>query len=85
MRTIGLQDLRLAFERTGAVLPAAPPAAPPAPLPAPPPPDPADDIPAELLVDHPDTPRCQWISPWLRDPVVRIDWDYNPWSKERLP
>jgi hypothetical protein len=81
MRTIGLQDLKLAFERAGTVLPAAP----PAPRPAPPAPDPADDIPPELLVDGPDPPRCQWVSSWRREPVALVQWDYDPWSKERLP
>jgi hypothetical protein len=64
MRTIGLQDLRQAFERAGAVLPAEPPALEP---------------PVERVrpIVEPDPPRCQWISPWLREPVAMVRWDYD--------
>jgi hypothetical protein len=96
MRTIGLQDLKLAFERAG--LPCSPPE-----------PDhlsgrdrdlSADhlsgrtpdhlsnqdrDIPPELLVDHPDPPRVQWRRSEPEPGVVTgVCWDYDPWSKERL-
>jgi hypothetical protein len=48
MRAIGLQDLKLAFERAGTVLPAAEPPAPEAPVER-----------AHRIIE-PDPPRCQW-------------------------
>jgi hypothetical protein len=116
MRTIGLRDLKLAFERAG--LPYSPPE--PDHLSrrdrdhlsgrnedhlsrrdrdlsadhlsghSDPHPDLHSDqdihpnIPAELLISVPDPPRAQWVAPYHREPVVKIAWDYDPWSKDRL-
>ena len=83
MRTIGLQDLKLAFERAQI----------PCPLPAPDHhpehdhsgPDQDHDIPAELLISLPDPPRVQWRRSEPEPGVVTgVRWDYDPWSKERL-
>jgi hypothetical protein len=72
MRAIGLQELKLAFERAGTVLPAAEPPAPEAPVER-----------AHRIIE-PDPPRCQWVSPYHREPVELVRWEYDPWSKERL-
>ena len=72
MRTIGLQDLRQAFERAGTVLPAAEP--------------PASEPPVERArrIIEPDPPRAQWVAPYHREPAELVRSEYDPWSKERL-
>jgi hypothetical protein len=80
---IDLMTLRLAFERSGksVPVPVAEPALPP--LPPEPPADEALGILTEADLDEPNRGKIEWVVRPHVAPVGR-DWDYNPWSRERL-
>ena len=83
-RYIDLLALRLAFERSGTVLPVAEPDPPAAPPCEPPLDTVTVTIPDEMLGVVPDPPRAQWVTR-SHGPVGRVvPWDYDPLSPERL-
>jgi hypothetical protein len=77
---IDLLELRLAFERSGRTVPVAAQESPPAP------PDPPADEPlqTEAELAEPNLGKIEWVARPCGVPVGRINWDYNPWSRERL-
>jgi hypothetical protein len=80
---VDLMALRIAFERSGRVV-AVPVAAQASPPPPPEPPVEALEIPTEAEPVEQDRAKAAWVPRPHGVSVGRIDWDYNPWSKERL-
>jgi hypothetical protein len=78
---IDLMELRLAFERSGRTAPVAAQVSPP---PPPAPPVEASEFPTEADLDEPNLGKIEWVARPCGVPVGRINWDYNPWSRERL-
>jgi hypothetical protein len=74
-RSVDLLALRLAFERSGLSVTVT---------------EPAKPDPPEIVTvtkrdpPEPDPPRCHWVLRWPHEPVAKVAWDYDPWSKERL-
>jgi hypothetical protein len=80
---VDLMELRLAFERSGRTVPVAAQDVPSAP------PDPPADEPLQIVtdaepVDEPNRGKLEWVTRPHAVPVGRINWDYDPLSKERL-
>ena len=75
---IGMLELRLAFERSGRVLPVAAQESPPAP------PEPqveALEKPTAADPDEPNRGSLAWVARPHGVPVGRLDWDYDPWRR----
>jgi hypothetical protein len=79
---IDLMTLRLAFERSGKSVPV--PVADPASPPLPPETVEALENPTAAEPDEPNRGKIEWVVRPHVAPVGRINWDYNPWSRERL-